>query len=152
MGAPLETAEIATRRLRTDSTAYLLRRASHEYAKALQLALAEHGITAPQFYYLNVLWRGDGLNQAALSALLGVDPGTAKVALAGLEQRGLIHRVRDPEDQRSRNVFVTAEGRARRKVIERAAKGVTASALSGLRGPDVARLKVLLGRVLANFA
>jgi DNA-binding MarR family transcriptional regulator len=151
MGAPSETAETATRRLRTDSTAYLLRRSSHEYGKALQLALAEHGITALQFYYLNVLWRGDGLNQAALSALLGVDPGTAKVALAGLEQRGLIRRLRDPVDQRSRNVFVTPEGRARRKAIERAAKGVTAAALTGLGASDVARLKELLGRVLVNF-
>jgi len=82
------------------------------------------------------------------SAVLISSGGLTKV-LYGLERRGLISRVADDKDRRSRRVRLTPEGRT---LAERALATLQASGDElfgkGLSAPEMARLASLLRKVL----
>ncbi|HEY5341746.1 MAG TPA: MarR family transcriptional regulator, partial [Candidatus Aquilonibacter sp.] len=90
---------------------YFVREASRSYARALQALVVEHGVTLPQFFYLRVLWSGDGISQASLCQRIGVDRATASFVLTTMEKQGMIVRQTDPADLRKTNIFLTPLGR-----------------------------------------
>ncbi len=74
------------------------------------------GLTLPHFSVVNHLVRlGDGVTPRALAAAFQVPRNTMTNTLSGLEKRGLIEIRPNPEDGRSRQVFLTAEGRTFRE-------------------------------------
>jgi DNA-binding MarR family transcriptional regulator len=130
---------------------YFVREASRGYARALQAVFVEHGVTLPQFFYLRVLWAGDGISQANLCQRVGVDRATASFVLTAMEKQGMVVRRIDPGDRRKTNVFLTALGRRLRTPLLRVANSVNASATRGLAADDVERLKNDLARIIANL-
>lgn len=71
--------------------------------------------------------------------------------VAGLEQRGLAHRVTDPDDRRARLIEATPEGRA---AIERYlgfVLGTFSEALAGWSADDRRELGRLLGRLVDDL-
>lgn len=80
----------------------------------LQRALP-HGLTMAQFTLLNHMVRlGDGWTPARLAAAFQVTRGTMTSTLQKLEAKGFICVDPDPDDARSKRVFLTAPGRAAR--------------------------------------
>lgn len=63
------------------------------------------GITYTQYITLLVLWEQDNINVKELGKKLHLDSGTLTPLLKKLETMGIIHRVRDSEDER--NVYIT---------------------------------------------
>jgi DNA-binding MarR family transcriptional regulator len=57
-----------------------------------------------------------------LAALLALTPATVSGALAALERKGLLHKVRDPEDLRRWTLKPTERGRALAEALRRYAK------------------------------
>jgi DNA-binding MarR family transcriptional regulator len=130
---------------------YFVREASRGYARALQAVFVEHGVTLPQFFYLRVLWGGDGISQADLCQRIGVDRATASFVITTMEKQGMIVRRTDPTDRRKTNVFLTALGRRLRSPLLRLANKVNAGATRGLPAEDVERVKNALARIVANL-
>ena len=55
-----------------DRLAHLIKDASRGLGRALQMRLAEHGVSFGHWTFLRILWNGDGIAQRALSDLAGV--------------------------------------------------------------------------------
>ncbi len=106
------------------------------------------GLTYPQYLVLLVLWeRGDTTVKALGEALL-LDSGTLSPLLKRLEAARLVHRSRDPRDERSVVISLTPEGdalRARAESIPRAIAKAT-----GLPAAELARLRDTLRGIAAS--
>jgi DNA-binding MarR family transcriptional regulator len=135
-----------------DRLAHLLRDAVRGFHRALQVRLAEHGVSHGHWSFLRVLWEGDGLTQRELSLRCGLTEPTAFSALRALEQLGYI--VRRPADGSRRRVlvFLTAEGHALRARLEPLAKDVNAIAVRGVPEAEIAATRRTLLSVIQNLA
>lgn len=92
------------------------------------------GITVPHFSVLNHLIRvADGRTPLELARAFQVPKTTVSHWLAGLDERGFVDLRPNPNDRRSKQVWLTAAGRAfRDKAIADIA-------------PDLARLEEIIG-------
>lgn len=77
------------------------------------------GLTHPQYLVMLALWQYEPLSVRRLSELLQLDPGTLSPLLKRLEASGLLHRRRDPRDERALAVSLTVKGRALRSEAEK---------------------------------
>ncbi|MCL4238383.1 MAG: MarR family transcriptional regulator [Anaerolineae bacterium] len=83
--------------------------------------IAPTGLNVLEWYALRALYEEDGLSASRLAALVCRHPSSMTALLDRMEQRGLLRRAVDPADRRSVRIFLTAQGRARRPQVERAA-------------------------------
>ncbi|WP_250036251.1 MarR family winged helix-turn-helix transcriptional regulator [Paractinoplanes maris] len=84
------------------------------------------GLTHPQYLVMLALWQHSPLSVRDLSRLLQLDPGTLSPLLKRLETTGYVDRQRDPADERSLAVTLTAEGRALRAEAEKIPPAIVA--------------------------
>ena len=131
---------------------FYIREASRAYARALSVALVEHGVTLPQFFFLRVLWAGDGINQSELSSQIGVDRGTASFTLTSMEKQGMIERHTDADDLRKTKIYLTALGRRLRAPLLRVANKLNDNATLGMPDAEIERVKRALDRIVANLS
>ena len=94
----------------------------HEVAMSLRAAylavhrqaegdLARFGMTADQFVVLAVLQDGAALTQAEVCRRTYSDPNTMGAMLALMQTRGLVRRMRHPNDGRARTVVLKPKGK-----------------------------------------
>jgi DNA-binding MarR family transcriptional regulator len=108
--------------------------------------LDELGLTYPQYLVLNVLWRDDQQRVGVIADQLGLESSTLTPLLKRLEAAGLVHRARNPENERQVLVELTEKGRALRSKVGclgealLEASGETAERLAALNA-DVRRLR-----------
>lgn len=77
------------------------------------------GLTHPQYLVLLALWESEPLSVSELSRRLDLDTATLSRLLRRLENAGLVSRARNPHDERSLAVVLTADGRRlRRKALK----------------------------------
>ncbi|WP_269501290.1 MarR family winged helix-turn-helix transcriptional regulator [Burkholderia sp. IMCC1007] len=81
------------------------------YDARAQAILDQEGIPIAYWYYLRVLAERGEVNQLELSKRVGIASTTAVPALDNLEKRGLVERVRDPNDRRRYFIRLKDEGR-----------------------------------------
>lgn len=74
-------------------------------------ALDALDITYPQYLVLVLLWEQDGRSVKDLGQRLYLDSGTLTPLLKRLEEKQLLHRQRDQQDERVVNVHLTAAGK-----------------------------------------
>lgn len=102
------------------------------------------GLTHPQYLVMLALWGQEPLSVTDLSRLLELDAGTLSRLLRRLEAAGLVTRDRNPDDERSLAVALTAKGRdLRGRALE-----VPATILERL-GMDLVDLMSLRDRLTA---
>lgn len=105
-----------------------------QLARALFEARLPPGITVPQFSVVSHLVRvADGRTPLELARAFQVPKTSMTNTLAGLERRGLVETRPNPEDGRSKRVWLTPPGRAFRD-----------EAIAAL-GPDLAAIDAALG-------
>ena len=93
-------------------------RATHRLVqRALQVRLERSGVTLGMWYFLRVLWDGDGLTQSQLSRRVGTMEPTTLSAIGGMEANGLVRRERDTNDRRKIRIFLTEKGRRLKRVL-----------------------------------
>jgi len=80
--------------------------------KAYQPLLAPLGLTYPQYLVMLLLWEHQELAVKVLGQKLLLDTGTLTPLLKLLEQRQLLSRRRDPQDERSVLVQLLPAGQA----------------------------------------
>ncbi len=72
--------------------------------------LEEFDLTYPQYLVMIVLWEKDGLAVSHIGKKLFLDSGTLTPVLKRLENKGFIKRVRNKEDERVVQLFLTENG------------------------------------------
>lgn len=87
----------------------------HAFTRMYRAALAELGLTYPQYLVMLALWDGDGVTVKALGERLSLDSGTLTPLLKRLEVAGLIRRERSREDERQVLLHLTEAGEALRE-------------------------------------
>jgi DNA-binding MarR family transcriptional regulator len=105
------------------------------------------GLTHPQYLVMLALWQHEPVSVRDLSRLLQLDPGTLSPLLKRLEGAGLVDRSRDPQNERSLAVTLTAKGRSLRSRAELIPPAVVAKL--GMDLDELRDLHATLTRVIA---
>ncbi|MFY1597296.1 MarR family winged helix-turn-helix transcriptional regulator [Micromonospora sp. WMMD737] len=104
------------------------------------------GLTHPQYLVMLALWQHAPLSVRDLSRLLQLDPGTLSPLLKRLETTGYVRRERDPADERSLAVTLTAAGQALRARAEQIPPAIVERL--GMPVEDLRHLHAVLTRVI----
>jgi DNA-binding MarR family transcriptional regulator len=112
-------------------------------------ALHEHGFDDLVAAHLSVLrWPGPhGERPVELAAQANMTKQALNYLLGQLETRGYLERRSDPDDLRSKRVYVTDRGEATREVIRDAVREVEAEWAAELGAEDLEQLRALLTRL-----
>lgn len=125
-----------------------------QLARAMFESRLPDGVTVPHFGVLNHLVRvADGRTPLEIARAFQVPKTSMTNTLAGLERRGLVEMRPNPEDGRSKRVWLTAAGRAFREeaigalgpelaALDRELGGARVAAVL----PELARLRAWLDR------
>ena len=133
------------------SVGYLLRDTYRAFTKILQARISAHGVTIGQWYFLRVLWEEDGLTQRELSQRVGMMEPTTVTALNGMEKRDYVKRVRNTDDKRKVNIYLTKKGRALRNVLLPHAIDVNIRSVQGVSVEDVETIRRVLHTMRQNL-
>lgn len=95
-----------------DMVCFALHAASRAVTAAYRPLLEPLGLTYPQYLVLSTLWEYGDQSVGELVELLQLDYGTMTPLIKRLEKRGLVRRTRNPNDERSVIVRLTAAGEA----------------------------------------
>ena len=119
-------------------------RSFHRVADSL---LRERGFAMGQLPVLMALKDGRPHSQAELARLAHVEQPSMAQLLARMERDGLVQRVPDPDDRRSRLVLLTAECRTRMHESRAVMQMLAAEALDGFSAEERAELGRLVRRL-----
>jgi MarR family transcriptional regulator, lower aerobic nicotinate degradation pathway regulator len=132
---------------------FLIRRANQI---AVSIFLGEIEVTAPgmtttQYGALVVLRAREGLAQATLARLVGIDRSTTALVVAKLESDGLIERTTDDLDKRRKMLKITAEGLSILKQAEEPAEAARLKLLSAFNQREARVFVGLLHKLVDRF-
>lgn len=135
----------------SDSTGYLVRQTHQAFIRLLELRLSDQDISISMWFFLRLLRTEDGRSQKELSQLLGLAQPTTVNMMDNLEKRGLIRRIRNAEDRRVVNIFLTRSGRKLANELVQIAESVNSAALATLNTKQTSDLRSLLNEVKASL-
>jgi DNA-binding MarR family transcriptional regulator len=128
--------------------AYLLRQAQAATRLAMERALADLGVTSPQFVVLTMLKAYPGLSGADLARVAMLTPQTVGVIVRNLERDGAIRKTPHPIHGRVLQWTVTRQGAALLEKCRRHAQAVERRLAAGLS----AKAQIVIRRWLAKIA
>jgi DNA-binding MarR family transcriptional regulator len=128
--------------------AYLLRQAQAATRLAMERALAELGVTPPQFVVLTMLRAYPGLSGADLARVAMLTPQTTGVIIRNLERDGAIKKTPHPVHGRMLQWTVTRRGAALLDRCRRHAQVIERRLTAGLS----ANAQTIIRRWLAKIA
>ena len=132
--------------------AHLIRDVARAQMRALQLRLAEHGVSFGHWTFLRILWLKDGLTQRELSELAGVMEPTTFAAVKAMEGMGLIERRQLAGNRKNMHVFLTRAGRGLQKKLVPLAEEVNHISVAGSTEAQVQAMRQFLLLMLENLA
>ena len=129
-----------------------LRSAARLSRTALAARLLAHGFYAGQDQIMIALDRHDGQTPGQLASRLGVRPPTVTKTINRLQSQGYVDKRASDTDARQAHIFLTEEGRAAIRAIEKAVRKTEKQALKDLDKKEQKTLAKLLARVEANLS
>ncbi|MGD9507445.1 MAG: MarR family winged helix-turn-helix transcriptional regulator [Geminicoccaceae bacterium] len=129
----------------------------HDVARLLRKRLEQRaraagiGLSRAQWQVLANIARSEGVHQAALAAILDIEPITLVRLLDRLEAMGLVERRLDQRDRRQRNLFLTERALPELGRIRELGAAVREEALAGLDEASRKRLLAELGCIKSNL-
>ena len=133
------------------SIGYQIRLTHRLMQKLLQLKIEQFGVILGMWYFLRVLWDQDGLTQKELSDLVGTMEPTTLSAIASMEQRGIVARVRNAADKRKINIFLTPYGHELKRKLLPIGIEVGDIAKTGISRREADLQIALLGELQTNL-
>jgi DNA-binding MarR family transcriptional regulator len=133
------------------SVGYQVRMTHRALQRYLQIKIKPHGVTLGTWYFLRALWHEDGLTQRELSRRIGTREPTTMTAILAMEASGLVKRVRNSDDRRKQNVFLTAKGKRLKSRLLPLARDVVNTATAGLNEREIGLFLGFLGTVQRNL-
>ncbi|WP_091918663.1 MarR family transcriptional regulator [Mesorhizobium sp. YR577] len=131
----------------------LVTRSAHrELLIALQNRIADKELTVAMSTYLRCLWEKDGVTQRELAKAAQLVEGTTTDTLKKMENSGLIVRVRNKQDIRKINIYLTVPARRLYEQVRDIHMEIDAIALRGLSGEDISTFKKVIDKMTENLA
>lgn len=130
-----------------EQVGFLMRRAQQRHIAIFQRIMGDDGPTPTQFAAMSKLSAGEEISQNLLGRMTAMDPATIKGVIARLEERGLVERLPDPDDQRRVRVRLSAKGHEAIPGLLEKAKAISAATLAPLSREEAERLLALLARL-----
>jgi MarR family transcriptional regulator, organic hydroperoxide resistance regulator len=130
--------------LLSNQLCFALHSCSLELTKLYRPLLAPLQLTYPQYLVMLVLWERKSVQVKELGIELHLDSGTLTPLLKNLERAGLVHRERNPSDERSVIISLTRKGAGLRDK----ARGIPDELGCGL-GLSASRVDSLLREITA---
>lgn len=109
------------------------------------------GLTLSRARALMRLAEKDGMPQSELAEILGIEQPSLVGLLDGLEKKGFVERRVDPEDRRSRRIFLTPAAQESAAGILDFTMQLRAQVLDGVDPDDLAAAIRVLARANANI-
>jgi len=134
-----------------DSLDFLIRDTRRLLLKRIETRLAEHGIPLGAWFPLRILYEEDGITQRQLSRKLGYLDAAAGAIVEVMEKLKLVRRVRNAEDRRKINVFLTPLGRRMGKRTIGQMHEVNEQIALGFSKREAETLRALLRRAHDNL-
>jgi MarR family transcriptional regulator, organic hydroperoxide resistance regulator len=111
----------------------------------------ELGVTAQQRMLIRIVGKFPGIAAGQLAGLLHIHPGTLSTALARLEKRGLLVRLRDAADKRRVMLRLSPRGRRFDRPTARTVESATARVLARVSARDRAATLRCLHAIVAEL-
>jgi DNA-binding MarR family transcriptional regulator len=113
----------------------------------------EHGVelTPEQWMVLVRLWEREGRSQNDLCDSTFRDRPTMSRILDGMERRGLVVRRSDPNDKRSRLIYLTPTAQGLKKLLVPVVRKLVTRALHGVSRQDLETTRRTLRTIFENL-
>jgi len=131
--------------------AYLLRQAQAATRLTLERALADLGVTPPQFAVLTMLRAYPGLSGADLARVALLTPQTVGVIIRNLERDGAIRKTPHPVHGRVLQWKLTRRGRTLLEKCRRHVKALERRLMAGLSAKAQATVRRWLSKIAADL-
>jgi DNA-binding MarR family transcriptional regulator len=131
--------------------AYLLRQAQAAARLAMERALADLGVTPPQFVVLTMLRAYPGLSGADLARVAVLTPQTVGVIIRNLERDGAIRKTPHPIHGRVLQWTLTRLGETRLDKCRRHALGIERRLMAGLPKQAQATIRRWLAKIATDL-
>ena len=131
--------------------AYLLRQAQAATRLTMERALADLGVTTPQFVVLTMLKAYPGLSGADLARVALLTPQTVGVIIRNLERDGAIGKIPHPVHGRVLQWTLTRRGAALLDKCRRHARAVERRLAAGLSATAQATVRRWLARIAKDL-
>lgn len=135
-----------------ESVGYQVRQTHRLLQRYLQRKIEPYGVTPGMWYFLRALWDRDGMTQRELSLVVGTMEPTTLTAIKAMERSGLVRRVKNAEDRRKINIFLTRRGQALRAELMPLAKEVVGNAVANFSEEEKSALLNYLKAVQENLS
>jgi MarR family transcriptional regulator for hemolysin len=129
----------------------LVGRAARGFMRIADADLRELGFAMGQVPVLMALKGGRALSQTELARYAQVEQPSMAQLLNRMERDGLVERVPDPADKRSRLILLTPAAAKRLPKAKAMMQARTTEALAGFKAQEVEQLMDLLLRLNANL-
>jgi MarR family transcriptional regulator for hemolysin len=129
----------------------LIGRANRAFGRVVDGPLREIGFAMSQVPVLVTLKKAGALSQAELARLLEVEQSSMAQLLNRMERDGLVERIADPGDRRSRLISLTDTAIQQLPRGKTVMEGASRRALTGFTKEEKDQLEMLLLRVNANL-
>jgi len=133
-----------------DGIGALIGRTRKTMIQKVDAELAPLEVSAAQWIVVLLVGESAASSAAGLCEVLTYDPGAMTRLIDRLESKGIVRRVRSPEDRRTIQLELTASGKALYPKIIAAMVDVNNNLLRGFSRDEVSRLEGYLKRMLAN--
>jgi DNA-binding MarR family transcriptional regulator len=109
------------------------------------------GLSPRAWGVLSTLAESGPMSQIELATTLAIDRTAMVYLLDGLEEQGLVERVRNPEDRRSFLIHLTAQGEQTQRKAAAGLAGATEVLLNPLDAAERRQLVDLLARIADHW-
>ncbi|HTI03107.1 MAG TPA: MarR family transcriptional regulator [Acidisoma sp.] len=128
-------------------------RVSLAWRREIDLRVRDFGLTEATWRPLLYLGRlGDGLRQTDLATALMIEGASLVRLVDALERAGLAERLEDPEDRRSKRVWMTPAGRETYEKVAAIHVKVAESMVQDVTPEELAVCDSVLNRILGTIA
>ena len=134
-----------------ESLGYLVNYLAKLFTQLRTAYLAPYGVYPGQWAVLLFLWVQDGLTQRELSRQVTIDEASMVRSIDRMERDGLVQRVRNDNDRRQINIFLTDKGRALRDQLVPGAIAGNLLATRSFTESEQNQISALLHRMIASL-
>ncbi|WP_082649122.1 MarR family winged helix-turn-helix transcriptional regulator [Aurantimonas manganoxydans] len=134
------------------SLGFLLIDAARLIRRRFEQESRDIAMTSAQLQIVARLTKNEGIGQAALAALLELEPMTVCRHVDRMVAAGLVERRQDPKDRRARQLFTTDKSRALIKPMRDRAAAVFEEAQAGLSDTERRSLIAGLETIIGNLS
>jgi DNA-binding MarR family transcriptional regulator len=131
---------------------YLLARLGEASRRRFHKALEPEGLHPRHFGVMTMVAAHPGMSQHELHAKTAIDPSSMVAVIDELEARGLAERRLDPNDRRTRMIFLTARGEQTLERVRGLAAQLQREFFGTLAAEELRTLHALLRKLAGSAA